>query len=104
MVAFVSALIFASLERPDKDFVHQKVGIGGTKGGNNEQRNSRFDIHAFVRVRIDSSKHYKSFMEHVMKEDEIMECFSVTGSETAITPTLSTPSSDSSSFQNASLS
>ena len=38
-----------------------------------------FDIHAFVRVRIDSSKHYKSFMEHVMKEDEIMECFSVTG-------------------------
>lgn len=44
-----------------------------------DERRLGFDIQAFVRVRIDSSKHYKSFIEHVMKEDEIMECFSVTG-------------------------
>lgn len=44
-----------------------------------DERRLGFDIHAFVRVRIDSSRHYKSFMEHVMKEEEIMECFSVTG-------------------------
>lgn len=30
-------------------------------------------------VPIDSSKHYKSFMEHVLREEEIMECYSVTG-------------------------
>ena len=63
-------------ERLDK---LQKNGI--IKGFSMEvdERQLGFDIHAFVRVRIDSSKHYKSFMEHVMKEDEIMECFSVTG-------------------------
>lgn len=44
-----------------------------------EERQLGFDIQAFVRVRVDSSKHYKSFMEHVLKEDEIMECYSVTG-------------------------
>jgi Lrp/AsnC family transcriptional regulator, leucine-responsive regulatory protein len=44
-----------------------------------DERQLGFDIQTFIRVRIDSSKHYKSFMEHVMKEDEIMECYSVTG-------------------------
>lgn len=44
-----------------------------------DERRLGFDIQAFVRVRVDSSKHYKSFMEHVMKEEEIMECYSVTG-------------------------
>ncbi|TCD48584.1 Lrp/AsnC family transcriptional regulator [Chlorobium sp. N1] len=63
-------------ERLDK---LQKNGIveGFTTEVN--ERQLGFDIQAFVRVRVDSSKHYKSFMEHVMKEDEIMECFSVTG-------------------------
>ncbi|ARM30655.1 Lrp/AsnC family transcriptional regulator [Prosthecochloris sp. HL-130-GSB] len=44
-----------------------------------DERKLGFDIQAFIRVRIDSSKHYKSFMEHVLREDEIMECYSVTG-------------------------
>ena len=44
-----------------------------------DERQLGFDIQAFVRVRVDSSKHYKSFMEHVLKEEEIMECYSVTG-------------------------
>ncbi|ANT64472.1 MULTISPECIES: Lrp/AsnC family transcriptional regulator [Prosthecochloris] len=44
-----------------------------------DERQLGFDIQAFVRVRIDSSKHYKSFMEHVLREEEIMECYSVTG-------------------------
>lgn len=63
-------------ERLDK---LQKNGIveGFTTEVN--ERQLGFDIQAFVRVRVDSSKHYKSFMEHVMKEDEIMECYSVTG-------------------------
>jgi Lrp/AsnC family leucine-responsive transcriptional regulator len=63
-------------ERLDK---LQKNGI--IKGFTMEvdERRLGFDIQAFVRVRVDSSKHYKSFMEHVMKEEEIMECYSVTG-------------------------
>ncbi len=63
-------------ERLDK---LQKSGI--VKGFTMEvdERQLGFDIQAFIRVRVDSSKHYKSFMEHVMKEDEIMECYSVTG-------------------------
>ncbi|HHE31268.1 MAG TPA: Lrp/AsnC family transcriptional regulator [Chlorobaculum parvum] len=63
-------------ERLDK---LQKNGI--IKGFTTEvdERRLGFDIQAFIRVRVDSSKHYKSFMEHVMKEDEIMECYSVTG-------------------------
>ncbi len=63
-------------ERLDK---LQKNGI--IKGFTTEvnERRLGFDIQAFVRVRVDSSKHYKSFMEHVMKEEEIMECYSVTG-------------------------
>ncbi len=63
-------------ERLDK---LQKNGI--IKGFTMEvdERQLGFDIQAFVRVRVDSSRHYKSFMEHVMKEEEIMECYSVTG-------------------------
>jgi Lrp/AsnC family leucine-responsive transcriptional regulator len=63
-------------ERLDK---LQKNGI--VKGFTMEvdERQLGFDIQAFVRVRVDSSKHYKSFIEHVMKEEEIMECYSVTG-------------------------
>jgi len=63
-------------ERLDK---LQKNGI--IKGFTTEvdERRLGFDIQAFVRVRVDSSKHYKSFLEHVMKEEEIMECYSVTG-------------------------
>ncbi|AAM72640.1 MAG TPA: Lrp/AsnC family transcriptional regulator [Chlorobaculum sp.] len=63
-------------ERLDK---LQKNGI--IKGFTMEvdERQLGFDIQAFVRVRVDSSKHYKSFVEHVMKEEEIMECYSVTG-------------------------
>lgn len=63
-------------ERLDK---LQKNGI--IKGFTTEvdERRLGFDIQAFIRVRVDSSKHYKSFLDHVMKEDEIMECYSVTG-------------------------
>jgi len=63
-------------ERMDK---LQKNGIIRSFTMEVDERQLGFDIQAFVRVRIDSSKHYKSFMEHVLQEDEIMECFSVTG-------------------------
>jgi len=63
-------------ERMDK---LQKNGIIKRFTAEVDERQLGFDIQAFVRVGVDSSKHYKSFLEHVMKEDEIMECFSVTG-------------------------
>jgi Lrp/AsnC family leucine-responsive transcriptional regulator len=63
-------------ERLDK---LQKNGIVKGFTMDVDERQLGFDIQTFVRVRVDSSKHYKSFMEHVMKEDEIMECYSVTG-------------------------
>ncbi|MCS7012543.1 MAG: Lrp/AsnC family transcriptional regulator [Chloroherpetonaceae bacterium] len=38
-----------------------------------------YDIIAFIRVTMDSSKHYPSLIQHVQKEDEITECYSITG-------------------------
>ncbi len=38
-----------------------------------------YDIMAFIRVNIDTSKHYQTFIAHIQKEDEILECYSVTG-------------------------
>ncbi|MBF0585528.1 Lrp/AsnC family transcriptional regulator [Prosthecochloris sp. N3] len=63
-------------ERVDK---LQKKGIIQKFTTQVDERQLGFDIQAFVRVRVDSSKHYKSFVEHVLREDEIMECYSVTG-------------------------
>ena len=38
-----------------------------------------FDIMAFIQVVTSSSKHYQKFLEHVEKEDEIIECYAVLG-------------------------
>jgi Lrp/AsnC family leucine-responsive transcriptional regulator len=38
-----------------------------------------FDIMAYILVLMDSSKHYKSFITHVEKKPEILECHSVLG-------------------------
>ena len=63
-------------ERLDK---LQKKGIIKKFTTHVDERRLGFDIQAFVWVRVDSSKHYKSFMEHVLREEEIMECYAVTG-------------------------
>jgi Lrp/AsnC family leucine-responsive transcriptional regulator len=38
-----------------------------------------FDITAFVFVEVDGSENYSEFVEHASKEDEILECHSITG-------------------------
>ena len=40
------------------------------------------DITAFVIVTVDSSKHYQTVLEHVMKTDDIQECHAITGNGT----------------------
>jgi Lrp/AsnC family transcriptional regulator, leucine-responsive regulatory protein len=40
------------------------------------------DITAFITVTVDSSKHYKAFLEHAQTNDEILEVHSVTGQGT----------------------
>jgi Lrp/AsnC family leucine-responsive transcriptional regulator len=40
------------------------------------------DITAFVVVTVDSSKHFTSFLEHIMKSDDIQECHAITGDGT----------------------
>jgi Lrp/AsnC family leucine-responsive transcriptional regulator len=40
------------------------------------------DITAFVIVTIDTSKHFTSFLEHILKSDEIQECHAITGEGT----------------------
>ncbi len=37
------------------------------------------DITAFIVVKIDSSKHFHTFIEHAKSSDEILECHAVTG-------------------------
>jgi Lrp/AsnC family transcriptional regulator, leucine-responsive regulatory protein len=40
------------------------------------------DITAFIVVRIDSSRHYSSFLDHAKGQDEILECHAITGEGT----------------------
>jgi len=40
------------------------------------------DITAFIRVTIDSSKHYKSFLDHAARTNDIQEVHAVTGEGT----------------------
>ncbi len=40
------------------------------------------DITAFVVITVDSSKHYETVLEHVMKTDDIQECHAITGDGT----------------------
>jgi Lrp/AsnC family leucine-responsive transcriptional regulator len=37
------------------------------------------DVTAFIIVKVDSSKHFHSFIEHAATSDEILECHAVTG-------------------------
>jgi Lrp/AsnC family leucine-responsive transcriptional regulator len=37
------------------------------------------DITAFIFVRVDSSKHYNSFIDHAKHVDDILECHAITG-------------------------
>lgn len=40
------------------------------------------DVTAFVQVFVDTSRHYESFLEHVDKNPEILECHAITGEGT----------------------
>jgi Lrp/AsnC family leucine-responsive transcriptional regulator len=40
------------------------------------------DITAFIRVSVDSSRHYAQFIEHAQGQDEILECHAITGDGT----------------------
>lgn len=40
------------------------------------------DITAIVVVTIDSSKHFPSFLEHIMRTEDIQECHAITGEGT----------------------
>ena len=37
------------------------------------------DITAFIEVTVDSSKHFPSFVDHSMQNDDILECHAITG-------------------------
>ena len=41
-----------------------------------------YDVSAFIAVTVDSSKHYKAFLQRVEGEDEVLECHAVTGKGT----------------------
>lgn len=41
-----------------------------------------FDVTAFILVTVDSSTHFKSFLERVQKTSEIVECHAITGEGT----------------------
>ncbi|MFA4874239.1 MAG: Lrp/AsnC family transcriptional regulator [bacterium] len=38
-----------------------------------------FDVAAFIFVTIDSSKHYRAFLQRVQEQDEVLECHAITG-------------------------
>ncbi len=40
------------------------------------------DVTAYVLVTVDSSKHFPTFVEHIIKTDEIQECHAITGDGT----------------------
>jgi Lrp/AsnC family transcriptional regulator, leucine-responsive regulatory protein len=44
-----------------------------------DEKKLGYDIKAFIRVTMESSKFYQPFITHVQKEDEILECYSITG-------------------------
>jgi Lrp/AsnC family transcriptional regulator, leucine-responsive regulatory protein len=44
-----------------------------------DEKKLGYDIKAFIRVTMESSKFYQPFIAHVQKEDEILECYSITG-------------------------
>ncbi len=44
-----------------------------------DEKKIGYDIKAFIRVTMESSKYYAPFVAHVQKEDEILECYSITG-------------------------
>ncbi|ACF12515.1 transcriptional regulator, AsnC family [Chloroherpeton thalassium ATCC 35110] len=44
-----------------------------------DEKKLGFDITSYIRVRMESSKHYPALSKHVQKEDEILECYTVTG-------------------------
>jgi Lrp/AsnC family leucine-responsive transcriptional regulator len=44
-----------------------------------DEKKIGYDIKAFIRVTMESSKYYATFVSHVQKEDEILECYSITG-------------------------
>ncbi len=37
------------------------------------------DITAFITVKVDSSRHFQSFIEHANAQEEILECHAITG-------------------------
>jgi len=47
-----------------------------------DPRKLGWDVTAFIVVTIDSSKHYKAFLNKVEESDEVMECHAITGEGT----------------------
>ncbi len=45
-------------------------------------RSLGFDVAAFIFVTVDSSKHFRGFLQHVQAEPEIQECHAITGKGT----------------------
>lgn len=41
-----------------------------------------FDVAAFIFVTVDSSRHFRAFLQHVQAEAEIQECHAITGKGT----------------------
>jgi len=47
-----------------------------------DQRKLGWDVTAFIVVTVDSSKHYRTFLNRVQGTDEIIECHAITGEGT----------------------
>jgi Lrp/AsnC family leucine-responsive transcriptional regulator len=44
-----------------------------------DEKKLGFDITAFIRISMDSSRHYQTLIQNIVREDEILECYSCTG-------------------------
>lgn len=44
-----------------------------------DSKKFNFDITAFIFVEVDGSERYPSFVDHVIKHPEVLECHSITG-------------------------
>ena len=44
-----------------------------------DEKKLGYDIVAFITIKVESSKHYQSLIRHVQQEEEILECYSITG-------------------------
>ncbi|NTW49253.1 MAG: Lrp/AsnC family transcriptional regulator [Chlorobiales bacterium] len=45
-----------------------------------DEKKLGYDIISFITINVESSKHYQSLIKHIQHEDEVLECYSITGS------------------------